>query len=64
MPKGKLFLIPNVLADNTAHWVISPQVHEVIAHTKIFLVESPRSARRYISSLKLGVNLEEVHMEI
>jgi 16S rRNA (cytidine1402-2'-O)-methyltransferase len=64
MPKGKLFLIPNVLAENTAHWVISPQVQEVIFHTKIFLVENPRSARRYISSLKLGVNLEEVHMEI
>jgi 16S rRNA (cytidine1402-2'-O)-methyltransferase len=64
MPKGKLFLIPSVLAENTAHWVISPQVQEVIAHTKIFLVENPRSARRYISSLKLGVNLEEVHMEV
>ncbi len=64
MPKGKLFLIPNVLADNTAHYVISPQVQDVIAHTKIFLVENLRSARRYISSLKLGVNLEEVHMEI
>ena len=64
MPKGKLFLIPNVLADNTAHWVISPQVQEVIAHTKIFLVENPRSARRYISSLKLGVTIEELHMDI
>lgn len=64
MPKGKLFLIPNVLAENTAHWVISPQVQEVIAHTKIFLVENPRSARRYISSLKLGVNIEELHMEV
>lgn len=64
MPKGKLFLIPNVLAENTAHWVISPQVQDVIAHTKIFLVENPRSARRYISSLKLGVNIEELHMEV
>jgi 16S rRNA (cytidine1402-2'-O)-methyltransferase len=64
MPKGKLFLIPSVLAENTAHWVISPQVQEVIAHTKIFLVENPRSARRYISSLKLGVTIEELHMEV
>lgn len=64
MPKGKLFLIPNVLAENTAQSVISPQVKEVIAHTKIFLVENLRTARRYISSLKLGVNLEEIHMEI
>lgn len=64
MPQGKLFLIPNVLAENTADAVITPQVKEVIAHTKVFLVENLRTARRYISSLKLGVNLEEVHMEI
>ncbi|MDE0560433.1 SAM-dependent methyltransferase [Algoriphagus sp. NF] len=64
MPQGKLFLIPNVLAENTAEEVITPQVKEVIAHTKVFLVENLRTARRYISSLKLGVNLEEVHMEI
>ncbi len=64
MPKGKLFLIPTVLAENTAHWVISPQVKEVISHTKIFLVENPRSARRYISSLKLGINIEELHLEV
>jgi 16S rRNA (cytidine1402-2'-O)-methyltransferase len=64
MPQGKLFLIPNVLAENTAEQVITPQVKEVIAHTKVFLVENLRTARRYISSLKLEVNLEEVHMEI
>ena len=57
-------MIPTVLADNTAHWVISPQVQEVISHTKIFLVENPRSARCYISSLKLGINIEELHMEV
>ncbi len=57
-------MIPTVLAENTAHWVISPQVKEVIANTKIFLVENPRSARRYISSLKLGINIEELHLEV
>jgi 16S rRNA (cytidine1402-2'-O)-methyltransferase len=64
MPKGKLFMIPTVLAENTAHWVISPQVQEVIANTKIFLVENPRSARRYISSLKLGITIEELQFEV
>ncbi|MDA0315194.1 MAG: SAM-dependent methyltransferase [Bacteroidetes bacterium] len=64
MPKGKLFLIPTVLAENTTHWVISPQVKEVIAHTKIYLVENPRAARRYISNLKLGINIEELHLEV
>ncbi|SIN96644.1 SAM-dependent methyltransferase [Algoriphagus halophilus] len=64
MPKGKLFLIPNVLAENTANEVISPQIKEVVKHTKVYLVENLRTARRYISSLKLGVNIEEIHMEI
>jgi 16S rRNA (cytidine1402-2'-O)-methyltransferase len=64
MPKGKLFMIPTVLAENTAHWVISPQVKEVIANTKIFLVENPRSARRYISSLKLGITIDELQFEV
>lgn len=64
MPKGKLFLIPNVLAENTANDVISPQVREVVMHTKVYLVENLRTARRYISSLKLGVNIEEIHFEI
>ena len=57
-------MIPTVLAENTAHWVISPQVKEVIVNTKIFLVENPRSARRYISSLKLGITIEELQFEM
>jgi 16S rRNA (cytidine1402-2'-O)-methyltransferase len=64
MPKGKLFMIPTVLAENTAHLVISPQVQEVIENTKIFLVENPRSARRYISSLKLGITIDELQLEV
>lgn len=64
MPKGKLFLIPNVLAENTAQSVITPQVREVISKTKVYLVENLRTTRRYISSLKLGVNIEELHMEV
>lgn len=61
--KGILYLIPNVLAPGTALEVIAPTVKQVIANTSYFLVEDFRTARRYISSLKLGVNLEEVRME-
>lgn len=64
MPKGKLFLIPTVLADDTAAQVISPQVREVILHTKFFLVENLRTARRYISSLKLGLTIVEISLEV
>lgn len=64
MPQGKLFLIPTVLADDTAAQVISPQVREVILHTKFFLVENLRTARRYISSLKLGLTIDEISLEV
>lgn len=62
--QGKLYLIPNVLAENTAHQVISPQVKEVVKNTQHFLVEDLRTARRYISSLKLGLTIEELKLEI
>lgn len=62
--QGKLYLIPNVLAENTAQQVISPQVKEVIKHTRHFLVEDLRTARRYISSLKLGITIEDLRMDI
>ncbi|SHN19574.1 16S rRNA (cytidine1402-2'-O)-methyltransferase [Cyclobacterium lianum] len=61
--KGILYLIPNVLAAGTADAVMAPQVKSVLEATRYFLVEDFRTARRYISSLKLGVNLDEVHME-
>lgn len=61
--KGILYLIPTVLADGTADAVIAPVVKSVLKATSYFLVEDFRTARRYISSLKLGVNLEGVHME-
>jgi 16S rRNA (cytidine1402-2'-O)-methyltransferase len=64
MKKGKLYLIPSVLAENTAGSVISPQVKAVIQHTQHYLVEDLRTARRYISSLKLGLIIENLQMQI
>ncbi len=63
MNKGTLYLIPNILAENT-HAVISPQVKEVISKTRYFLVENIRTARRYISSLKLGLTIEDLYFEV
>lgn len=64
MKKGLLYLIPNVLAENTANQVITPQVKEVIKNTSHYLVEDLRTARRYISSLKLGITIEDLKMGI
>jgi 16S rRNA (cytidine1402-2'-O)-methyltransferase len=64
MYPGKLYLIPSTLADDTSSKVITPQVKEVIQNTKHFLVENPRTARRYISSLRLGLVIEDLHLEV
>lgn len=61
---GKLFLIPTVIADSTESQVIAPQVREVIGNLGYFLVENIRTARRYISSLKLGLVIEELEFEL
>ncbi|WP_143962667.1 SAM-dependent methyltransferase [Litoribacter populi] len=62
--KGKLYLIPSILAEDTADKVITPQVKEVLPHIKHFAVENLRTARRFISSLRLGITIEELQMEI
>ncbi|MBD3630372.1 SAM-dependent methyltransferase [Cyclobacterium sp.] len=61
--KGILYLIPNVLVLETGLDMMAPVVKNVIAATSYYLVEDFRTVRRYISSLKLGLNLEEIHME-
>ena len=64
MTKGKLYLIPTVISDNTQNHVISERVKEVIKEVDCFLVENMRTARRYISSLKLGVEIESLRFEV
>lgn len=64
MKNGKLYLIPSVLAENTAEKVISSEIREMISQIDYFLVENIRTARRYISSLKLGIKIEDLHFEV
>ncbi|PIB37258.1 SAM-dependent methyltransferase [Reichenbachiella sp. 5M10] len=62
--RGKLYLIPTVIADDTEDKVLSPQIKEVIQRLDYFLVENVRTARRYISKLKLGLVIEELQFEV
>ncbi|WP_194776629.1 SAM-dependent methyltransferase [Pararhodonellum marinum] len=64
MKKGVLYLIPTVLAEGTAEKIISTQVKEVILNTRYFLVENLRTARRYISSLKLGISIGDLDFQV
>ena len=58
--KGVLYLIPSVIAENTEKQVLSPQILEVCFHTKIFLAENIRTARRFISSLGMGISIPDL----
>jgi 16S rRNA (cytidine1402-2'-O)-methyltransferase len=56
-----LFLIPNLLVPNTQRQVLTEYVLETIKSISHFIVEDVRNARRYISSLRLRIKIEDLH---
>lgn len=54
-----LYLIPTLLADDTADHVLPLSVRAVIERTDAYFVENVRSARRFISGLKTGRVIDE-----
>ncbi len=63
MKKGIIYLIPSVISPDTAPQVLSPQIIEVVKHTHYFLAETIRESRRFISSLKLGIDISLLQFE-
>jgi 16S rRNA (cytidine1402-2'-O)-methyltransferase len=63
MTIGKLYLIPIPIAEETL-FVIPRQVIETLKPLTYFLVEDIRTARRYLSSLKIFTSIETLHFEI
>lgn len=57
-------MIPNVIAEGTETKVLPPQIPQEIVGIKHFLVENIRTARRYLSSLKIYESIEELHFEV
>lgn len=64
MKYGKVYLIPNTIADNTQALVIPSQVLNVLPRLSFFLAEDLRTARRYLSSLRLFSSIEALHFEV
>lgn len=64
MNERKLFMIPMVIADDTEQAVISDEIRQVIKSLDYFLVENIRTARRYISKLRLGLTIEDLRFDI
>ena len=60
---NKLILIPLPLAENTVDKVIPEQVKEAVLECDMYLVEEIRTARRYLSSLRLGLTIEDLRFE-
>ncbi len=61
---GKLLMIPTVIAEATQETTISQGAKNAILACDYFFVENLRTARRYISSLKLGLTIEDLTFEI
>lgn len=61
---GSLFLVPSYLSQANDSSFIAPMVADVLSNTTYFLVENPRTARRFISSLKLGMDITKLQFEV
>jgi 16S rRNA (cytidine1402-2'-O)-methyltransferase len=64
MNKGKLYLIPNIIAEGTQQLVITPQVYAILPTIQHFLVEDLRSARRYLGNLKIYQSIESLDFQL
>jgi 16S rRNA (cytidine1402-2'-O)-methyltransferase len=60
---GKLFLIPNLIADGTQQ-VIPPSVLKALPSLQYFLAEDVRTARRFLSGLKIYERIESLQFEV
>lgn len=61
---GTLYIIPTYLSEKNDASFIAPMVCDVIKNTSHFLVENVRTARRFISSLKLEIDISQLSFEI
>ena len=64
MDKGKLYLIPNIIADDTQAAVIPSYVCSSLKEIQHFLAEDVRTARRYLSSLKVYDSIESLNFQV
>jgi 16S rRNA (cytidine1402-2'-O)-methyltransferase len=62
--KGKLFLIPNTIAEDLDVRMITPQLFVVLPEITNFLAENVRTARRYLSSLKVYDSIEALKFTV
>ena len=62
--KGKLYLVPTPLSENSLDKMVTDETNRIIKNLDHFLAENIRAARRFISSLKLGIIIEDLHFDV
>lgn len=61
---GKLYLIPSFLSDTSTESMVPFDVKSVIKNTTYYAVENVRTARRFISALKLGIDISTLNFQV
>lgn len=61
---GTLYLVPTTLSEGTQFEVLPSSTIDVIRHTHHYLVENERTARRFISSLKVHHSIEALSFQV
>jgi 16S rRNA (cytidine1402-2'-O)-methyltransferase len=64
MNKGKLYLVPTIIAEGTTALVIPQQVILALKDTRFFLTENVRTSRRYLSGLKIYESIEALTFQV
>jgi 16S rRNA (cytidine1402-2'-O)-methyltransferase len=59
-----LFLMPLTISESESRTWIGSGYHEVLKATTLYFVENIRTARRFISSLRLGITIDQLQFEV
>ena len=62
--EGVVYLIPTYLSEQNNPSFLAPMVLDIICNTEHYLVENQRTARRFISSLKLGLDISALDFQV
>ncbi len=60
MQYGRLFLIPSPLGEGELDWVIPSHVRQCIANLAFFVVEHPKTARRFLTQISLQRPIQDI----
>lgn len=61
---GTLYLVPTPLGDGDFAWVIPESVKACVARLNYFVVEHPKTARKFLKQMECEVPLQEIKMQV